>query len=133
MPKLFGILLTLLLLGALLTACGAKDTKEQTPPQDQAIVDNSGAPTDEDNTNNKDETADVLTAIGRYVGLADSNSAEIQLDNVTENEGFRVFKLSDEIKADFDSLGLETNDRVSIEYQEVENAQPLLLKIEKIS
>lgn len=124
MSKLFAVLLSLILLGTLLTGCGANNTEQQTPPQD-GMVDNSGSPTDED--------TDVLTATGSYVGLADSNSAEIQIDGATENEGYRVFKLSDEIKANYDSLGLETGDRVSIEYQEVENAQPLLLKIEKIS
>jgi len=129
MPKVFGVLVTLILLGALLTGCGANDTEEQAPPQDGIIVDNNtGSPTDEE-----DETADILTATGRYVGLADSNSVEIQLDDITENEGYRVFRLSDEIKANYDSLGLETDDKVSFEYQEVENAQPLLIKIEKTS
>ena len=53
---------------------------------------------------------------GSYVGRIDANSIEIRISGVPEKYSARAFRLSEEVKARFDSYGLVTNDQIWVSY-----------------
>ena len=58
-----------------------------------------------------EEQQQKLSAKGIYIGLADSSSIEILI-----NDKYINAKLSPSLKASFDSLNIEEDDNVTIEY-----------------
>ncbi|MPN10544.1 hypothetical protein SDC9_157839 [bioreactor metagenome] len=91
----------------------------------------------EDNIQNADENTtenETKTDSGTYTGRVDNNSIEIRISAIQdESKAFRVFALSDEIRENFDSYGLKTDDQVKFEYYEQDQGQPVLTKLEKIA
>lgn len=96
---------------------------------------NDTTPAENDSTPKEGESSPgELTDSGSYVGQVDSNSIEIKLSGVPDdNNAYKVFELSEELKSTFENLSLETNEQVRFNYHEQENGQPVLTSIERIS
>lgn len=69
---------------------------------------------------------------GRYSGRADSNFIEIKISGVPEEISYRVFMLSEEIKADFDRLDLQTDEVIQFKYTVNEHEQGIIFEIKRI-
>jgi len=81
-----------------------------------------------------DDSSDIRTDTGSYIGQADSNSIEIKISGIADgNYTFRVFQISEGIKQTFESLSLETNEQVLVNYYEHANGQNILTNIERIT
>jgi hypothetical protein len=79
-----------------------------------------------------EEQAEILTDSGSYNGQADNNFIEIQISGVPEEIDPKVFMISDEVRADFDALALETGDTVRFDYFIDENERNVLITLEAI-
>lgn len=106
------LLMGILSLG-ILAGCVQKKPEEQKGPE---IVANQPV--------QNEEPQDVKGVEGVYVGQIDGNSIEVQVDGES-----MVFWMVDIGKA-IDNI--EEGQKVSVEYEEGENGQLLLVKIEKI-
>lgn len=69
---------------------------------------------------------------GRYVGQIDNNSIEILMSGVPEEVAAKAFKLSDSIKADFQTYALKKDDQIKITFIPQTGGQPIITKIEKL-
>lgn len=76
--------------------------------------------------------AEILTDSGNYIGQADNNFIEIQISGVPEDIDPKVFMISDEVRADFDALALETGDTIRFDYYVDENERNVLITLEAI-
>lgn len=86
----------------------------------------------EGNAENSEDLNVVKEDSGSYVGLIDNHSIEIEISGVPKEQAARAFELSDKVKEDFESIGLETGDQVHISYYKNEHGQLVLESIEKI-
>lgn len=75
---------------------------------------------------------DIRTDSGRYVGQIDNNSIEIKISGVPDAIAARAFRLSAELRADFDALKLKTNDEVLFRYIPKEGEQPIIIEMVKM-
>ncbi|KXG78621.1 hypothetical protein [Thermotalea metallivorans] len=96
-----------------LAGCGFKKPEEQKGPETVA-----------NQPVQNEEPQDVKRVAGVHVGQIDGNSIEVQMDGEP-----MVFCMVDIGKAIDD---IEEGQKVSVEYEEGENGQLLLVKIEKI-
>jgi|GEM_PF-1224871 hypothetical protein len=76
--------------------------------------------------------AEILTDSGNYIGQADNNFIEIQISGVPEDIDPKVFMISDEVRAEFDALALETGDTVRFDYFIDEHERNVLITLEAI-
>lgn len=77
-------------------------------------------------------TPEVKTDSGRYVGMADNNFFEVKISGVPEAMATKVFMISDKVRAQFDSLNLQTDEEIKIKYIQNEHGQNVVQDIEKI-
>ncbi len=112
------ILVLLLLVTVIFAGCAIGET------QDGNITENEG-----EESNQVEE--DIKTDAGRYVGQIDSNFIEIKIVGVPDEKAAKSFKLSDEIKANFEEYELETEDNIKFNYFENEDGNNVIVKIEK--
>lgn len=75
--------------------------------------------------NNKD------TVTGKYIGLADNNFFEVLVNNPIKQE-YKVFMITDTVRAVFDALSLQKDDPVSICYSANDAGQLEVRSIEKL-
>jgi uncharacterized membrane protein YdfJ with MMPL/SSD domain len=73
----------------------------------------------------------VVSAEGIYQGQADNNFIEIRIAGEPDETAYKVFMLTGEIKDNFEALGLDTGDNVSLSYYENENGQLVLTELAK--
>ena len=69
---------------------------------------------------------------GRYIGQVDSNSIEIRISGVPDSIDPKVFRLSDDVKTQFNSYNLKTNDQIKFTYQENAHGQAVIVQISRI-
>ncbi|NLJ30287.1 MAG: hypothetical protein GX424_01555 [Clostridiales bacterium] len=79
-----------------------------------------------------EKASDIKTDSGRYSGQADSNFIEIKISGVPDENAAKVFMLSENLKNEFNDLGLETGDDIKFDYYVNESEQNVLVSIEKI-
>lgn len=72
------------------------------------------------------------TDSGRYVGQIDSNSIEVKISGVPDAIAAKAFRLSEGVKAKFNSYGLKTGDVIRFTYQTNEYGQGVIMEITKI-
>lgn len=72
------------------------------------------------------------TDSGRYVGQIDSNSIEVKISGAPDAIAAKAFRLSDGVKAKFDSYGLKSGDVIRFTYQTNEHGQGIITEITKI-
>ncbi len=148
MKKTMMLCIATIMCGLFLMGC----MKEQNQNEDPLIVETEEVTTEmvettEVNTENEtsdDIATDVVTATtsepivalqtdsGSYVGQADSNFIEITISGVPIEKASKVFMLSPEIKENFDSYALETDDQIQFDYSENEDGQFIIYGIRKI-
>lgn len=76
---------------------------------------------------------ELLQGTGTYVGQIDSNSVEIEISGVPEEEAAKAFRLDESIKEDFEEKhGLQTGDKVSFTYLVDEYQRNVLKEIKKL-
>lgn len=118
--------LLVILLCALLAFAGCSNNEapgDNTQPSEQ----NEPAPND-----NQDEN-DLTTDSGTFSGRIDNSSIEIHISGVQNDDGYRAYELSEEIREDFDSYGFETGDQVIFKYQPgTEGQRDVIMEIELI-
>lgn len=78
------------------------------------------------------ESSDVKTDSGRYVGQIDSSSIEIKISGVPDEKAARAFRLSDDVKESFSDYKLESGDVIRFNYFVNEHNQNVIVKIEKM-
>lgn len=78
----------------------------------------------------KSSDVEVLTGTGVYIGRADSNFIEIEVDGAPSETPFMVFMLNDEIKLRFETDEPAPGSTVSFEYTVNEYGQNLLHRLE---
>lgn len=72
------------------------------------------------------------TDTGRYIGQIDNNSIEIRISGVPNAISARAFKLSDSIKAQFETYELKMDDPIKFIYVPQDEGQPIIVHLEKI-
>lgn len=75
------------------------------------------------------ESSEVLTITGLYQGLADSNFFEVQATDTQDT--YKAFMITDTVRAHFEALGLQKDERVKVEYKENEYGQLETMAIER--
>lgn len=78
-------------------------------------------------------TEEVRIDTGKYSGMIDANSFEVQISGVPESVATRVFMLTDESREIFDELKLETDDEIKIHFYVNEHEQMVVVDIEKLN
>lgn len=78
-----------------------------------------------------DEAEENNTVVGAYTGQIDNNSIEINISGLADEDAYRAFALSEEVKVTFRKMEINPNEIVKISYEEREGQQPLILKIER--
>ena len=84
----------------------------------------------EDEQNHGDRHLKIDT--GRYQGQLDSNFIEVALSGVQDPTIFKVFKLSETLKDNFNGLELIEGDLIKISYIKDENSKDAIVSLEKI-
>ncbi len=69
---------------------------------------------------------------GTYVGQIDSNSVEIKISGVPNENAYRAFQLSEELKENLSSLEIQEGDAVLFTYTTNDQVRPVIIEIEKI-
>lgn len=118
-------LLLVLFIFVLLTSACSADTEPPVQPEVNPVV-------TETSNGTAAVTDETKQDSGTYVGQIDSNSIEIKISGVPEEYSPRAFRFSEEIKAMFDSYGLETNDQVWFSYVVNKDNQNVLKSIDRI-
>ncbi len=119
--------LLIILLCALLAFAGCSSNNEAQGDNTQPSEQNEPAPND-----NQDEN-DLTTDSGTFSGRIDNSSIEIHISGVPNDDGYRAYELSEEIREDFDSYGFETGDQVIFKYQPgTEGQRDVIMEIELI-
>jgi hypothetical protein len=113
------ILIIMLLFAVIFAGCAVGET------QDGNTDENTGEESSQTEEN-------IKTDSGRYVGQIDSNFIEIKISGVPDEKAAKSFKLSDEIKANFEEYELETEDNIKFNYIENENGNNVIVSIEKL-
>lgn len=119
--------LLVILLCALLAFAGCSSNNEAPGDNTQPSEQNEPAPND-----NQDENG-LTTDSGTFSGRIDNSSIEIHISGVPNDDGYRAYELSEEIREDFDSYGFETGDQVIFKYQPgTEGQRDVIMEIELI-
>lgn len=74
----------------------------------------------------------IITDTGKYSGQADSNFIEIQISGVPDENAFKIFILSQDLKSRFEDLNLKTGETLKFSYYLNDDAQNVIISIEKI-
>ncbi|MBC2727070.1 hypothetical protein [Desulfosporosinus sp.] len=113
--KLVWVLVILLVTTGCNNGSSTSDNNNQTPTviNDQQPISNSNQ------TNIKTET-------GRYNGQIDANSIEVNSSNVPEEITPEVYRLSESLKATFDTFKLNSGDTVKLNYKLNEAGQKVI-------
>lgn len=77
------------------------------------------------------DNKDKDTVTGKYIGLADNNFFEVLVENPAREE-YKVFMITDAVRAAFEKLNLKKDDPVSICYSPNEAGQLEVTGIEKL-
>ncbi len=101
--------LLIILLCTVLVGCNGNNEipghNNQPPEQSESVpIDN-------------EESNDLLTDSGAFAGRIDDLSIEIHISGVPDDNGYRAFELSEQLRKDFDSYGFESGDQVRFKYQ----------------
>ncbi|NLO76316.1 MAG: hypothetical protein GX092_05560 [Clostridia bacterium] len=125
---ILSIFVILILTCNLLVACGSSDENNKQNQQSEDINRQS------EEISEEQKTPPVLEEnhSGKYIGQIDNNSIEIEVTNEAGETFPQAFQLSDEVKEDFESYNLETNDKISFTYDTPEIGNPIITKIEKV-
>lgn len=75
---------------------------------------------------------ELKTNTGTYVGLADNNFFEVKISGVPDDKASRVFMISDEVRSKFESLNLQGDEEIKLQYIENEHGQNVVKDINKI-
>ncbi|MDP4151985.1 MAG: hypothetical protein Q8865_00900 [Bacillota bacterium] len=78
------------------------------------------------NSKNSNSTQNIT---GTYVGLADSNSFEVTLDNKINGQNEIVIRIGDSVRNSFESLNLQTGDHIRFSFESIKGQQPILTDI----
>lgn len=87
-------------------------------------------PIEEEIPEKGDLQAEMLTDSGTYQGQVDSNFIEIAISGVPEENGAKVFMLSDVLKDRFEDLGLDGGEAIRFQYYIDDNEQNVVEEIE---
>jgi hypothetical protein len=92
---------------------GCSSSNEPAGDNQQPPGQNQTEPTD------NNESEDIITDSGNFTGRIDSLSIEIHISGVPEDNenAYRAFELSEQLREDFDALGIETGDQVIFKYK----------------
>lgn len=112
----------------------------QTPPAEDATDDETETdtsetvePTEEPAEETEEPEVQYQTGTGKYVGQIDNNSIEIEVNGLPKEEAARAFMLSEEVRASFEALNLDTSEGVTFEFYVNANGQSIVTKIDRIS
>ncbi len=89
--------------------------------------------TNDTNTEIENANNTIKFDTGKYVGQIDSNSIEVKVSGAKEGVSERVFRLKEEFKDEFNSLNLEQDEEIKLQYTIDDNNQPVVFKIERIN
>ena len=105
------------------------------------IVDGVGDSTNEmdgliqlggESENQQIDDVDFKIDAGQYTGQIDSNSIEVRIVGIQpEEEAFKAFRLSEEIKENFDSYSLNENDFIILKYKIDNNGVGVIYDIQR--
>ncbi|WP_425447976.1 hypothetical protein [Dethiothermospora halolimnae] len=120
--KRFLVLMLILLITFSLVACGDDSEDNDQPSQDNIDnLDKDGdISNDTDNGENNEDNVNTKVKY-QYVGLIDNNSAEILVNGEAKS-----FRLSEPLKNLLPYIEPESNQQVSIDYEDTDNKQLLL-------
>lgn len=136
----------LLLLGTiiggiiLLVACSGVNSEKDLPQanEETGISESINNGTEEGNgieerdDNKQNEDSDMKTKEAKYMGQIDSNSIEVQLlGDLPEEEAFRAYRLSENVKEEFSSYSLKEGEYITFEYKEDDNGIGVIYNIQK--
>lgn len=135
MKKTIGLLILVLVILLVVSGCGianntASDSdskpKQEASKETQKEEPNAGETVAKQGPGVKSDT-------GTYVGQIDGNSIEIKISGVPDGLSNKAFRLSDEVKAKFDSLKLKTGDQVFFNYSINKDNQNVMVELGKIN
>ena len=82
--------------------------------------------------NQQIDDVDFKIDAGQYTGQIDSNSIEVRIVGIQpEEEAFKAFRLSEEIKENFDSYSLNENDFIILKYKIDNNGVGVIYDIQR--
>ena len=86
----------------------------------------------EESENQQIDDVDIKIDAGQYMGQIDSNSIEVRIVGIQpEEEAFKAFRLSDEVKENFDGYSLNENDFIILKYKIDNNGVGVIYEIQR--
>lgn len=128
MKKAFPALVLILVIISGLTGCTQDKVEDQITPGDSSQDASGETEADTDGEETSADTPDepqILSDTGSYVGLADNNFFEVQLNE----DSFIVLMLTEATREKFNALALETGDGINFDYYTNEYNQNILVEI----
>ncbi|MFY9174636.1 MAG: hypothetical protein WAO24_04750 [Peptococcia bacterium] len=132
------VLLAIFCLGLAIGCNKGESNQQPNPPVQKEPLDNESGnqgqqeqQPEPDVENNQQEDTGLKEGTGIFQGLIDSNSIEIKVNNMPENQAYRAFALSETAKTNLVELGLQGDELISFTYTEEEGKQPLINEIKK--